>query len=134
MSAEATKTANLTSNDELSPSESQLGQVLALIYHILPHIDNPEHGLRVQASLRHAAALVESAREAHAREVGVTVANPSRGSVEPEIVAVIAAAVATVIGGPHRLVAVQRLNLPAPHLNVWAFEGRSQIFLSHRIR
>ena len=51
-----------------------------------------------------------------------------------EIVAVIAAAVAAVLDRPYRLVSVQPVPAPVPHLNVWALEGRTQIFQSHKIR
>jgi hypothetical protein len=52
----------------------------------------------------------------------------------PEIVAVIAAAIAAVLDKPHRVVSVQRVTVPAPHMNVWAFEGRVELSMSHRIR
>jgi hypothetical protein len=54
--------------------------------------------------------------------------------VDLEIVAVIAAAIAAVIDKPHRVISVQRVVVPAPHLNVWAFEGRVELSMSHRIR
>jgi hypothetical protein len=55
--------------------------------------------------------------------------------VAPEIAAIIAAAIAVVVERPHRLVAVQPVTLPVvPHLNIWAFEGRTQIFMSHKVR
>ncbi len=54
------------------------------------------------------------------------------GNVEPEMVAVIAAAIAVVIG-PHRVVSVQQ-TAPAPEVNVWALEGRVEHFMSHRVR
>jgi hypothetical protein len=55
-------------------------------------------------------------------------------AVDLEIVAVIAAALATVFDQPHRVVSVQPVIVPAPHLNVWAFEGRIELTTSHRIR
>ena len=54
--------------------------------------------------------------------------------VEPAIVAVIAAAIAVVLDKPHRVVSVKRVALPPPHLNVWAFEGRVELSMSHRLR
>lgn len=54
--------------------------------------------------------------------------------VELEIVAVIAAAIAAVLDKSHRIVSVQRVAVPPPHLNVWAFEGRVELTMSHRIR
>ncbi len=55
-------------------------------------------------------------------------------SVDLQIVAVIAAAIATVIDKPHRVVSVKRVAVPTPHLNVWAFEGRVQLSMSHKLR
>ena len=54
--------------------------------------------------------------------------------VDLEIVAVIAAAIAAVLDKPHRVLSVQRVVAPAPHLSVWAFEGRVELTTSHRIR
>jgi len=55
-------------------------------------------------------------------------------SVDPEIIAVIAAAIAVVIDKPHQVVSIQRVALPPPHLSVWAFEGRVDLSRSHRLR
>jgi len=56
-------------------------------------------------------------------------------TVAPQIAAVIAAAVSIVIDRPYRLVSVQQVSVPVvPHLNVWAVEGRTQIFMSHKVR
>jgi len=57
-----------------------------------------------------------------------------QSSPDSEIVAVIAAAIAAVLDKPHRLLAVERIVMPDLHLNVWAFEGRVQLSMSHRIR
>jgi hypothetical protein len=35
---------------------------------------------------------------------------------------------------PHRVISVVPVEVSVPHLNVWAFEGRSQLFVSHRVR
>jgi hypothetical protein len=35
---------------------------------------------------------------------------------------------------PHRLVSVQQVPTPISYVNVWALEGRTEIFHSHRIR
>ena len=121
-------------SDGLSIAESNLGRALALIHRVLPHIDEPDHAVRVQSDLRHAVALVESAREAHSLDTGVTVDSLAHAAVEPETVAVIAAAVAMFLRRPYKLVGVQPLVIPPPHLNVWAFEGRTQIFMSHKVR
>jgi hypothetical protein len=54
--------------------------------------------------------------------------------VDLNIVAVIAAALAAVLDKPHRVVSVQQVAVPVSHLNVWAFEGRIELTMSHRIR
>lgn len=59
---------------------------------------------------------------------------PEKESIDPEIVAVIAAAIAAVIDQPIRLVSVKRVALPPPHPSVWAFEGRVELSTSHRMR
>lgn len=51
-----------------------------------------------------------------------------------DLVAVIAAAVAAVLDKPHRVVSVKKIALPPPHINVWAFEGRVELTMSHRVR
>ena len=56
-------------------------------------------------------------------------------AVAPQLAAVIAAAVSVVLDRPYRLVSVQQVTVPVvPHLNVWAVEGRTQIFMSHKVR
>lgn len=125
--------------DESPVAESHLGHVLALIHRILPRLDEPGRAGEVQAALRQAASLLEAARAAHAQSAtagpgaGLTVQAVST-RVEPEIVAVIAAAIAVLFDRPCRLVSVQQVTAPAPHLNVWALEGRTQIFQSHKVR
>jgi hypothetical protein len=57
-----------------------------------------------------------------------------QNAIEPEIIAVIAAAIAAIIDKPHRILAAQPVMVPAPHLNIWAFEGRVELSMSHRIR
>ena len=62
------------------------------------------------------------------------IANPI-DTLEGEIAAVIAAAVATVLDGPLKILHVQQVTAPVPaYLNVWAHEGRLQIFMSHKVR
>ena len=71
--------------------------------------------------------------------IAATVAAPLRPAVPastetpPEILAVIAAAIAVVIGKAHRVVAVQQ-TAQTPTMNVWALEGRVEQFMSHRVR
>jgi hypothetical protein len=124
-------------SDSIAEAESSLGQALALIHRTLPRLDEPGRAADVQTALQKAAACVESARQAHQRTFG-----PGRGlvaasvptSVAAETVAIISAAVAAVLDRPYRLVSVQLVAAPVPHLNVWALEGRTQIFQSHKIR
>ncbi len=124
--------------DDLTPTESNLGKVLALIHRVLPRLDDPARKAEVQSALSRAASLLEAARAAHS---GGVASLPPIGSqqvataVAPEIAAVIAAAVSVVLDRPYRLVSVQQVTVPVvPHLNVWAVEGRTQIFMSHKVR
>jgi hypothetical protein len=130
-------TAAGLSGDALSEAESNLGQALALIHRVLPRLDEPSRFSEVQAALQRAASCVESARQAHSRSSNLArpaTAAPVQTRVEAETVAIISAAVAAILDRPYRLVSVQLVAAPVPHLNVWALEGRTQIFQSHKIR
>lgn len=123
--------------DDLTPLEANLGKALVLIQRILPRLDDPARAYEVQSALRQATACLESARHIH--ELGLapkSAAAPHRVAtgVAPEIAAVIAAAVAVVFDKPYRLVSVHHVETPVPYLNVWALEGRTQIFHSHKVR
>jgi hypothetical protein len=122
------------SSEGLTAGESSLGKALALIHRVLPLLEQPDRALEVQKVLRNAAALIETARQAHAGESGLNPAPAPAELVEAEMVAVIAAAVAAMLDRPHRLVSVVPVDISVPHLNVWAFEGRSQLFGSHKVR
>jgi hypothetical protein len=63
-----------------------------------------------------------------------TKTTPVAEPMPPEILAVIAAAIAVVMGQPHRVVSVQPAAAPMPELNVWALEGRMDQFKSHKVR
>lgn len=129
-----------TANEVLAAVETNLGQVLAAIHRILPRLDEPGRTAEVQAGLRKAGSLLEAARSAY--EQGLAPKSPGAAGeqkvatrVAPEIAAVIAAAVSVVLDRPFRLVSVHQVPLPAvPHFSVWAFEGRTQIFQSHKVR
>ena len=121
-------------SEGLTASEASLGKALALIHRALALLQLPERALEVQKTLRNTAALIEAARQAHAGERGVQPAPAPADLVEAEIVAVIAAAVAAMLDRPHRLVSVVPVEVSVPHLNVWAFEGRSHLFVSHKVR
>jgi hypothetical protein len=119
--------------------EQKLGNALALIHRALPRLDEPERTAEVQAGLSKASSLIESVRAAHAstappKPIIPGAPQPVATNVDPEIAAAIAAALAVVFTQPFRLVSVQKVTIPVPHVNVWAYEGRSEIFQSHRIR
>lgn len=124
--------------EDLPAPELYLGKVLAVLHRVLPRLDMPERAQDVQDGLRKAAAWIEAARSAHETLVAShpPAAAPHRVStgVEPEIAAVIAAAVAVLVDRPYRLVSVQPASIPTPYMNVWAVEGRTQIFQSHKVR
>jgi hypothetical protein len=119
----------------MAEAESNLGQALAIIHRILPRLDEASRAAEVQAALLKAAGCLESARQSHQRSFRSS-RTPSavQTRVEEETVAVISAAIAAIFDRPYRLVSVQPVTAPVPHLNVWALEGRTQIFQSHKIR
>lgn len=121
----------------LAEAEFNLGQALVLIHRALPRLDEPGRAADVQSALQNAAICVESARQAHQRiltPASAATAAPVQTRIDTETVAIISAAVASVLDRPYRLVSVQLVAAPVPHLNVWALEGRTQIFQSHKIR
>jgi hypothetical protein len=125
-----------TTPTDLSAAETQLGRALAFIHRELPRLEQPERAAEVQAGLQQAIAALEQARTAHAGRGSAPLGTQTVAtSVGPEISAVIAAAISVFLDRPYRLVAVQQVTAPVvPHLNVWAFEGRTQIFMSHKVR
>jgi hypothetical protein len=123
--------------DLLAEAEAQLGQALALIHRVLPRLDEPARGADVQAALQRAGRCVDLARQTHQRTLSSGQLSSVSGvhtALDSELVAVISAAVAAVLDRPYRLVSVEPAAAPVPHLNVWALEGRTQIFQSHKIR
>ena len=128
------------SNDLLAAVETNLGQVLAVIHRVLPRLDEPGRSGEVQSALKRAGDLLDAARAAYEQGLAPKPSGPAGEQkvatrVAPEIAAVIAAAVSVVLDRPFRLVAVHQVPLPAvPHFSVWAFEGRTQIFQSHKVR
>jgi len=121
----------------LTPAETYLGQALVVLQRAAARLDEPARHAEVQSALRLAGDLINASREAHAGNAPGTplgIQAVSTG-VDSEIAAVIAAAISVVLDQPYRLVSVQQVSLPVvPHLNVWAVEGRTQIFMSHRVR
>jgi hypothetical protein len=128
----------ITPVEDLTPAEANLGKVLVLIHQVLSRLDNPACKAQVQAALSRAVSLLEATRITLA--AGNSAPMPLgtqnvKTTVTPQIAAVIAAAVSIVLDRPYRLVSVQQVSVPvAPHLNVWAMEGRTQIFMSHKVR
>jgi hypothetical protein len=123
--------------DALTEVEANLGRALTCIHRVLPRLDEPGRVAEVQAALQKAVNCIESARQTHQQSftAGKPISAASvRTALQPELVAVISAAVAAVLDRPYRLVSVQPVAAPVPHLNVWALEGRTQIFQSHKIR
>ena len=121
-------------SEGLTASEASLGKALALIHRVLPMLQLPERASDVQRALRNTAALIEAARRSHAGERGLLPASVPGEQVAAEIVAVVAAAVAVLLDRPHRVISVVPVEIAVPHLNVWALEGRSQLFISHKVR
>jgi hypothetical protein len=64
----------------------------------------------------------------------VVIAPKPTVDVPPEITAAIAAAVAVLFDAPLKVLAVQPSAAPISHINVWALEGRMEIFASHKLR
>lgn len=125
------------SPDDLTPTEANLGKVLALLHRVLPRLDDPARKGEVLSTLGKAIALLEAARAAHTGGATVLPLGTQNvaTAVGPQMAAVIAAAVSVVLDRPFRLVSVQQVTVPVvPHLNVWAVEGRTQIFMSHKVR
>lgn len=134
---QASDAAATAAVDVLAEAEANLGRALALIHRVLPRLDEPTRASDVQAALQKAAGCVELARQMHQRTLALgkaAVAGAVQTSLDSQLVAVISAAVAAVLDRPYRMVSVQPVAAPVPHLNVWALEGRTQIFQSHKIR
>ena len=119
----------------LAEAEAQLGLALAMIHRVLPRLDEPARATEVQAALQRASACINLARQIHERILAAgKAAAIVQTALDSELVAVISAAVAAVLDRPYRLVSVEPVVAAVPHLNVWALEGRTQIFQSHKIR
>jgi hypothetical protein len=114
----------------LPPAELHLGRALALIHRVLPRLDEPERAETAEQSLVQVIAEVQAALAAHRSAVELRRA----GGVEGEVLALIAAAVAVVLGRPHRVLEVRKASLPVSWVNAWAIEGRFQHYSSHKVR
>src|SRR5260370_34989901 len=107
------------------------------MHRILRRWGTPARASAGEPAVGQASACLESARQIHQRGLAPQgTAPPHRVAtgVAPEIAAVIAAAVAVLFDKPYRLVSVHQVETPVPYLNVWALEGRTQIFQSHKVR
>jgi len=118
----------------LSVAELNLGKVLALVQRVLPRLDEPGRAAEVQSALEKAGACLERARKAHAQSSGEPLVNLVHGTVSAETIAAIAAAISTVLTSPYKLLKVQKVPVPAIPSSSWAAEGRTQIFMSHKVR
>ncbi|MCC7377296.1 MAG: hypothetical protein IT581_21720 [Verrucomicrobiales bacterium] len=116
--------------DPLSAAEAHLGRALALLHRVIPRLDDVERADAVQSTLDHALKEITTARDAHQK----TMASLRPAPVEGEILALIAAAVAAVLGRPHRLLGVQKVAPSVTWVNAWAMEGRFQHYSSHKVR
>lgn len=118
--------------------DASLGQLLVLLQRLVPRLDDPDRAPEIQQGLTTAGACLEAARKAYDKFIAqarTTVLSASgQPKVESEVVAVIAAAISAILGQPYKLLSVEPVPAAAPHLNVWALEGRTQIFQSHKIR
>ena len=121
-----------TAADSIAVAEASLGKALAAIQRALAHIDEKERAADTQLQLRKAASAIDSALDAHA--LATTGVITPRGSAASEVVAAIAAAIATVLAGPYRLVSVQKIVVPIAQNSPWVMEGRTQHFRSHSLR
>ena len=80
---------------------------------------------------RQAAAAEQPQQAAAAAAPQQAAAAPAQGGIAPEIMAVIAAAVACELGSSHRII-----NIAPIHQSnlLWTMEGRAQIYASHSLR
>ncbi|MBX3745704.1 MAG: hypothetical protein KF833_10385 [Verrucomicrobiae bacterium] len=116
--------------DVVTEGELHLGKALVLIQRVLPRLDRIEDSAAVQAALRQAAAEVTAACAAHERAIEALRPAP----VDAETLALVAAAVAVVLGRPHRVLGVQKVAPAVMWVNAWAIEGRFQHYSSHKVR
>ncbi len=116
--------------DPLSAAEAHLGRALALLHRAIPRLDDVDRADAVQSTLDFALQEITAARAAHHK----TVVSLRPAAVDGEVLALIAAAVAVVVGRPHRLLGVQKVAPTVTWVNAWAMEGRFQHYSSHKVR
>lgn len=110
--------------------QSALRQTATVIERVLAQLNGAPSAGDLEEALRQAAAHLESARAALASAS----ASPAGAPVSGEVLAVVSAAIATVLDGPHRILDVKRVCRPAPSVNAWAMAGRLQHFAARRNR
>lgn len=116
--------------DGFLATEAHLGRALTAIHRGLARLGDDEYADSVQGNLERARAELDAACAGHRAAVAAR-----RGEgLDPEIVAVIAAAVAVLIRQPHRVVGVQPVGPPASWGSAWAIEGRFEHYSSHKVR
>jgi len=132
----AKEKADKPAEQDLTNVEMRAGHALAAIHRLLAKLDQAASASEVQAGFKRAVDCLESARQAHLSyiESKQPIAAAAHAGVAGETVAVITAAIAAIFGRSYRLLSVQKIPAPAPHFNVWALEGRTQIFQSHKVR
>lgn len=123
-------TATASPADLVSTTELHLGRALALIHRVLPRLEEVERADAVLAALQQAATEVATAAAHHER----TMASRRPAPLEGELLALIAAAVAVVIGRPHRVLSIEKAVPVVTWVNAWAIEGRFQHYSSHKVR
>jgi acetaldehyde dehydrogenase (acetylating) len=112
-------------------SQVAIALVVVAIYHIW--VSRQKHGAPAPPPPAPTVPLVPAAVPAPV-VVPVVKAAPAVERVSAETLAVIAAAIAVVVGRPHRVLTVHYAAAIAPEGNAWALEGRVEHFLSHRVR
>lgn len=117
-------------NAEPPEAELHLGRVLTAIHRVLPRLEDLDRADDVQSALIAAAAQLEAARAAHGRWME----RVRPAAAESETLALIAAAVAVVLGRPHRVLDVKKAAPAVTWVNAWAIEGRFQHYSSHKVR
>jgi type II secretory pathway pseudopilin PulG len=114
-----------TDTIEVSQAEQQIGKALALIHRVLPQVNTASRAGEVQAALKMAASLLQSAAGC--------AANPSAApaDITPEVLAAITAAVTTALGPSYRIVSVNKIKVPIAPATAWVNQGRNHIYQSH---
>ena len=67
-------------------------------------------------------------------QAAVPARSPAEEGTDPELFAVIAAAIDTVVSQPHQIVSISPPNSPGGSQSAWSSEGRKDIYRSHSIR